>query len=457
MFGVFACVLLNANTEADDLGSVIQSQASRSFQLMLQNISRADAAPGSVVAAPSTNAPNYYFHWVRDGALVMDSIVKLYAQSSGDNKAALKDILAKYVTFSRTNQTTPNRSGGLGEPRFNANGTADNLDWARPQNDGAALRAITLIHLAKTLINEGQAAYVKQVLYDGKIPTESVIKSDLEFVAYHWGDFSYDPWEEIGGHHFYTLMVTRGALIQGAALADMLDDGGAAEFYRAQAQNVTNALKDFWNNDLGSLIETVNQTVGRSKSGLDTAVILGVLHGNADGFLNPSNDIVMATAYKLLTIFQKIYDINQNNDRLAPAIGRYAEDIYNGSGSSEGNPWFIATLGYAELCHRIRLELSQRDSISVSALNQGFFNYALQGRMAVQPGQSFQKGSQEFNLIVGAFGVLGDRFFERVLTHRGSDGSLSEQINRHAGAMQGAPNLSWSHASFISATLWRQM
>jgi glucoamylase len=39
--------------------------------------------------------------------------------------------------------------------------------------------------------------------------------------------------------------------------------------------------------------------------------------------------------------------------------------------------------------------------------------------------------------------------------HRNPDGSLSEQINRDSGYMQGAVNLTWSHASFLTAKMAR--
>ena len=59
-------------------------------------------------------------------------------------------------------------------------------------------------------------------LYDGKEPSSSVIKADLDFVSNHWQDPCFDLWEEVNGTHFYTRMQQRTALREGAALAKAL-------------------------------------------------------------------------------------------------------------------------------------------------------------------------------------------------------------------------------------------
>src|SRR6202020_933922 len=100
-----------------------------------------------------------------------------------------------------------------------------------------------------------------------------------------------DLWEEISGHHFYTTMVSRCAMIEGAQFAQAMGDTGAATFYRQQATAITSAMGRFWDAGRGILVETVDQAGGISKSGLDVAVILGALHGDAgDGYLAPSSD-----------------------------------------------------------------------------------------------------------------------------------------------------------------------
>ncbi|KAI8607095.1 hypothetical protein BC830DRAFT_206351, partial [Chytriomyces sp. MP71] len=68
------------------LDSFVSSQASSSLQRLKANIQ----ADGAIAASPSTTNPNYFYHWVRDGALTMKAIVELYetALTKGDTASA---------------------------------------------------------------------------------------------------------------------------------------------------------------------------------------------------------------------------------------------------------------------------------------------------------------------------------------------------------------------------------
>jgi len=62
---------------------------------------------------------------------------------------------------------------------------------------------------------------------------------------------------------------------------------------------------------------------------------------------------------------------------------------------------------------------------------------------------------RSYSLVIKGLFEEADGYLARVLFHRNADGSLSEQMNRENGYMQGAPNLTWSHASIITAKLRR--
>ncbi len=138
----------------------------------------------------------------------MDVIVTLLAQSQTDSERGLyTKLLEDYRQFSRQNQLTANPSGGadsggLGEPRFNADGTVYQK-WGRPQNDGPALRALTLMRWANLLLDQNQTDWVRNNPYDGRFPSQSVIKNDLEYVARTILDPCVDLWEERPGNHFF--------------------------------------------------------------------------------------------------------------------------------------------------------------------------------------------------------------------------------------------------------------
>jgi glucoamylase len=394
------------------------------FSKILANISRTDAAPGSVVASPSHSNPDYYYHWVRDAALTMDTIVTAYQTSrTAQQKTYLSHLLMDYINFSRSNQTAQTLTG-LGEPKFYVDGRPYSDPWGRPQNDGPALRAITATHLAFILLQEGQTDYVRKVLYDSTLPTNSLIKADLEYVAYHWKDTSFDLWEEVRADHFYTRMVQRRALIQGAQLAHILGDSGAATFYSQQAALISQDLGRFWRADLQSFVPSLNwqEGVNYKNSGIDIAVLLGVLHGDAgDGFLPASHPSVLSTAQRLVNAFDQLYPINRDgNGALGTAIGRYPEDLYSGNGFAGGNPWPLATAAVGEIYYRAAAELKNSNP---------------------QAARTYR--------------ALGDSFLQRLEFHSNPDGSMSEQWDRNSGFMTSANDLTWSYASFLTLMMAR--
>ncbi len=459
--------LVAAPVRAESLDSWVHNQAEQSRSKLLSNVSPVGGAPGSVSAAAPIFA-SYFSHWIRDAGLVMNVVTSLYEKSS--NKAdqlGYFKMLNDYIVFSRQNQLTPNRSGnpsdtGLGEPKFNMDGTAWNNDWGRPQNDGPAIRAITLIRLSHILIAQGREDFVRQHLYQNTIPAETVIKADLEFVAHHWQDSSFDLWEEVRGDHFYTRMVQRRALAQGAELAHLLGDHAAGDYYTAQADSLTQSLNGFWDASAKYFRTTQNRVGGLDYkwSNLDGSVILGALHAEGtDGLFSITDDRVLATVDRLQSTFQQIYGVNGNKtdhsgQSMGVAIGRYPEDKYNGYNSSgDGNPWFLLTDALAEFYYKSSKSFLQRGMIEVNSINMGFFQ-SLPGVAALKllPGKTLTSNDAAFYDVAASLRAAGDQAMARVRFHAGADHSISEQFNRDNGYMQGADDLTWSHASFMTAS-----
>lgn len=449
---------------SEEFENWLTRQTRLSHQYLLNDISPEGTVPGVVIAAPSKHSPDYYYHWIRDSALVMDVIISDYekAMTPEDQQKYLK-MLFDYAEFSRRNQETPTRSGGLGEPKFNVDGSAFNGEWGRPQNDGPALRAIVLTRFAKLLLKQGiNTTWVRQRLYDNQIPTHSVIKSDLEYTAYHWRESSYDLWEETRGQHFYTRMVQRRALIDGSELAHQLGDEGASEWYSRQAKLLEVEIDHHWDPNQNQINATIDWDGGNpyKSSGLDVAVILGVLHGSRlDGFFNPEQDQVLMTAFKLQKEFKNLFEVNRN-ENLGVAIGRYPEDIYDGYsiGVQIGNPWFLATSGYAEYFYRVASQWKQAGEIRVTSINLDLLKSLLKSSpesQQLKAGQVLMSHQALFQQLIGRMQEEADLYLKRVQYHTGADGQLSEQFNRVTGFLQGAPNLGWSYASFITA-LWER-
>jgi glucoamylase len=108
---------------------------------------------------------------------LVDTFVDNYSSS-------LQAEITAYITAQAQLQTVSNPSGslstgGLGEPKFNADGTAFTGSWGRPQRDGPALRATALITYAKWLISNGYSSTATSLVWP-------VIQNDLSYVTQYW-------------------------------------------------------------------------------------------------------------------------------------------------------------------------------------------------------------------------------------------------------------------------------
>jgi glucoamylase len=373
---------------------------------LIANLSPEDGLPGSVVASPTRNDPDYYWNWVRDAAIVAD-----WAVSAGGYEPFLFD----FVEFNRHLQTAPAQEG-LGEPRFSVHGHAFNGDWGRPQNDSPALRLIAIGRFALKLLESGRENLVWARLWP-------VMKPDAAYVAGHWWRQSFDLWEEVKGEHFYTIAVSRRALLVGAQVFRRLGAFAEAEGLELEAERARESLSRFVSRTekKASITATLNQTGGlHGKAGLDSAVILASLHGNGPETpicaWAPSDPLVLNTLHDLQDAFRKLYAVNF--DLEAPLLGRYAEDTYRG-----GNPWILTTFAAAELHYRAAAELLQ-----------------------VKDTAGFRVHCEE-----------GDRFMRtlRIFIER-LGGAMPEQLDRRTGAGSSAADLSWSYVAFLTAAKSRE-
>jgi glucoamylase len=384
---------------------------------------------GAVIASPQKKDPNYYYHWVRDAALVTNTLVQLYKNT--DNVSLQEKLslwLTKSIEFTKKIQSTPNKSKGLGEPKFGWDASAFNEDWGRPQNDGPALRAISMMDW---LTDKSLGSAVQTT-------AGMAIRKDLNYVAKYFNEPSFDIWEEILGDHFFTKMVQRRALAMGG------------EPYKDALQKLDESILTHWNSEKKLLLPTKNQKGGIEKNtDLDIAIILGALLGNGSN-IKPLIDIdderLLATTEKLIQYFESEYKINKNYDtsKYAPAIGRYPGDMWNGfERGKQASPWFIATASLAELLFRIANKIEVTQTIGMSDLSKPFYARVL--------GAEIENISADRAVVL--FRQYGEKFLNRVLLHAGPDGNLSEQFDRNTGYLTGPENLTWSHVAFLSALI----
>lgn len=311
-------------------------------------------APGSVLASPRAGdwnpEPDYFHHWIRDSAIVLRA-VPLAMRADPDQTGFWRGFVADFITFSLA-ISDPARRGPvqnplratarpefekflrpdaelaalqgaawLGEPRFAADGGPDLEQWSRPQDDGPALRASTLIGLLDELPDLASDA------------ATTLIARDLSHTARVAGSPCIGPWEEAPPRRTtFTLIVQW----------DALDRGGARDpALRAAANLVAALLQDA--GDAGGWRDSIEAPAGS----FDAATCLAILHARRlDGPFAITAPRTRATVTALERIFADLYPLRAADG--IPAIGRFAGDVYCG-----GNPWYPTTLGFAELHYRI--------------------------------------------------------------------------------------------------------
>lgn len=445
-----------------------------SVKWLSANISPLGAAPGTVIASPSREHPDYYYHWVRDAGLVMSTWLDVYhAHPARAVRDRVEKNLYDYwrLTMRHQNQQLP---GGLGEVKFHVNGDVFRGPWGRPQNDGPAIRALSLMQWREHLKQKGDSLYQHSELYASSLPAMSAIKRDLEYVAhtyYHTNadgsghiipiaqrSTDFDVWEEVRGHHFFNRLFQMYALRKGAELSREVGDR-AHTFYTQIADQIQEELNWHWDEGRGYIESTVYRSDGIwYKSGLDSAAIIAVLETKAyadlaQGTWTVLDSRVQATVQKLSSAFAEGYKINHNSR--APLIGRYPEDTYNGvSTDSRGNPWFLTTHYIAEFYYELAAALDQRGEVQITAASRAFWS-----DLGLTGVTSLRRGDDSWQRTLQALVARGDGTLAHVSQYVGPFGNMPEQINRDSGGTGigegGAQDLSWSYSSYIRAALAR--
>lgn len=410
---ILCCLCLSSSA----LASVFQPEEIQTLKKhLLANV----LSNGAIVASPSKQHPDYYYDWVRDSGITMSLFAHWYERKPSPN---LRKRLQQYVEWTKTVQNTPANPGFdvFGEPKFYVSGKVYNGPWGRPQNDGPALRGLALTRFAFRLLEDKESDYVRKNLYASSMDTREmgVVKRDLEYVAHHWRDDNFDLWEEVYGQHFFTKMVQYIALVQGAKLADLLDDKDAARFYRQESLALNNSILKHFDPNTRSIAATLPPHEGPQKTDeLDMAILVAALLAeDNDSPMSLANPYLKQTVAKLTTVFAEEYSINQRYPN-APLMGRYPGDTYDGYNTGKlGNPWFILTAASAEYYFRLSASYKQQGAAQKLVLS------------------TKSKGEQ----------------YLKIIKELAPDLYLDEQINRDNGTMQGANSLTWSYVALLRA------
>lgn len=414
--------------------------------------------PGAVLASPSKKRPgfvqDYLFHWTRDAGLVMNEVAHLYSQAQHSDKMHLKSYLVNYINFERKAQKQISRPGEqtLGQPKFNIDGTIWEGEWGRPQNDGPALRAATMIAIANIFLQEKDEKYVRGTLID-------IIKTDLDYIVTEWQTPAYDLWEEIKDKNlFFTKMVQRKGLIEGAKFFDQMGDFQRADNYSKIANQMTESLNQHWNLGRGYFTESVSQRHIKG-GGINSSIILGVLHGDIDNPADPfaaNNERVMSSIYYIRNAFSGLYRVNIDNQHNSPMLGRYSNDIYDGDQDDYGNPWILTTNALGQYYYKLANIYLQQGKIVISKVNKLFFTQIDSGLSVKEEVIKLSENPEKFYSIVNSLIAEGDKAVKTakrysVCYEDASCLHFSEQIDRSSGRQTSAMDLTWGYTSVLTA------
>lgn len=474
---------MSENDRAVDFEHWISSEEKFAFKGILNNIGGASEVldkeqvrDGVIVASPSKEHPNYFFQWVRDAALTVRSLIYAFEESKGSN-GKLRGVIEAYIETSYHLQRLSNPLGsfddefksGLGEPKFMTNNTVFTANWGRPQSDGPGLR-ISTIYMYISVLRKFKLGFLSELLKDEKTIYENIIKPDLIYVSHVWNKPAFDLWEEIYSTHFFTSMSHLRALNDGINLALKYDSDQS--FIEKLYSTYTQLLRyiDFdagYNLPQNShIIETPSLVHnGKRSSGLDCATVLASLHAHNFEFsdyveipFDVNDSKVLNTVNALTLDMRKRYPINSkrvNNFKLGVATGRYPEDVYNGDGTSEGNPWFICTASIAELFYRLVYKLETRKlDFAITTENELLFQSFIGSE--VRAGSLLKYGTPDYHKFAQSNISYADTYLQVVKDHADVRGHLSEQFNKYNGFMQGAKDLTWSYSAVWNAIRWRK-
>ena len=393
-------------------------------------------ALGSVLASPVLAdwdpQPDYFFHWIRDSALVMRTVAELMEDATSvrerqrwqrhfenfvrfslrltdpDARCSFALSRAKELcaeadqSFLRNEAELVTLCGDalLAEPRFNPDSTLDVFRWSRPQYDGPALRAL---------------ACLRYLAAGGARSDELVrlLRCDLEFTIAQAGAPCIGPWEEPeqNGHHYYVELVQLAALVHGRAWI-MRD-----ETERCDAeQKLRGGLEQYWVDRHQLLMPMRPTSAELAENLLDAVTLLGAWDADLpNGSHSISDQRLDKTQAALDALFAREFPINRTHPG-GPALGRSRQDRYFGGGA-----WYPTTLAAAGLCYRRARRRERVDDSREELISRG------------------------------------DAYLATLRDFTPADGALPEQIDRSTGVQTSAQHLTWSYASFISVARERNM
>ena len=267
---------------------------------------------GSIIASP-TKDPDYNFHWVRDSAIVINSLI----ENCDDNQEKDKHIkiFENYINIELIHI-----NHHAAEPKFNIDGTPYLGEWGRPQNDGPALRGIVCLKLINII------PFRLNSLLD-------IINNDIDYTINNIDKPCFDLWEELYGYHLYTRIMQYAFLYK-------IKNNNKFKFNTINNNILNSSYKNITDHfsKTNDKIYSAYSCNGRILREYDASLLLAFSFLQYDiPNISIYTDRIQTYVNNMILEFNTIYPINKKLN--IPFLGRYLNDNY-----FSGNPWLITTI-----------------------------------------------------------------------------------------------------------------
>lgn len=394
---------------------------------------------GGVVASPDRDVGqggSYYYAWERDGALSMRVLLDTQPAS------LTSGYFAKYVQWVLRvqNRVDPHGIDVRTEPKYLLpEGKVYPGGWCRPQTDGPALRATTLMRYAQSKACPN--ASISEYLWTGSRSkwNGGAIQYDLDWVAANWTQMTCDLWEEVRSDNFFwNRMSFLRAMNDGSKFAGLMGDEARAKTYASVAGAIRQTLAAHWN---GKFIqESENRKLGAS---VIPALNDGQDELDTNPVFPPSDPKVASTIQSLFDAFCTMFPINNAATEAGipgQFLGRYEGDTYQG-----GNPWILLTAQLGESFYRGAQAVAKGAKVPAAVESQWRALFDETDAASKQP-------------LAPLLLAAGDGCLLRIRHYVKDDGfHLAEQIDKNSGKEISATDLTWSYATVFKALRFRDM
>jgi len=388
--------------------------------------------PGTMIASPSTVDPDYYYHWTRDAALTSLLLIRLLSKLPQYGKE-IYDTIVSYV-FHEIATVQKNSLEYYAEPKYYVSGLRYEKDWGRPQNDGPAIRGYSLCEFAFYQLKNENTHFITQHLVDFK-SKNGIIYQDFLFVLNHYEDVSFDLWEEIKGHHYFTSEFHYQFIKKFSQLADIYSEIDIVSKCRKLMVKIRKHLDMFYSKNSSKWIATVIPTnvPEHHRQWEDFGNIL--VYNYTQLFWNPYlHSHIGPTINKIAS--ENIQKFGKKHGVIL--CGRYIEDLYY-----EGPPWILLTIGFAQWLKRVKKMLDLDGSIRKEKWFQEL--HEIIKDVVIHDDESFDDDNN-FSVLVSKY----KRNLEKLLMsiHQ-KNGGFHESFDQETLEGLSAKKLTWSYASYL--------